>query len=210
MATTRVTPFRFAGRELRVHQPAPRFDDLVDEIMDDPDANFPWWALIWPAALALAGHLIDGTPRSGRAIELGCGLGVAGLGGAMSGLAMEMTDLEPMAIRCARTSAIDNQLDIPAPRVLDWFAPGDVEQYPLVIGADVLFEPDYHAVLLALLPRLIAPDGRALLSDPGRSDARPFLERAAKHFDIRVIDERTIRYEEMPYTVQIHQLTWPT
>ena len=63
--------------ELMVRRPASP-EDLVDEEAFAADEFLPYWAELWPAALALAAALprrLAGT----RLVELGCGLGVPSL-----------------------------------------------------------------------------------------------------------------------------------
>jgi hypothetical protein len=50
--------------------------------------------------------------------------------------------------------------------------------YPLILAADVLYEQRDIAPLLALVARLLAPDGELWLAEPGRETARRFLAEA--------------------------------
>lgn len=208
MPPTRVECVEIFGREFRLHKPLRSFDVLVDEIMTEPDADFPWWGLVWPGAVALAEHLFESAPLSGEAIELGCGLGLAGLAGAAAGLRMLQTDKQPEVLELVRLAARDNMLPMPRTRVLDWTNPGEIVPHPLVLGADILFEDSLHDDLLALLRQLIAPGGRALLTDPRRATSQPFLDAARQVFELQT-SERSIVLGYETTMVQLHELTWP-
>ena len=64
-------------------------------------------------------------------------------------------------------------------RLLDWHRPeleGLEGAFDLVLAADVLYEPRNVPSLAALIPKLLKPDGEALVADPRRKDAPAFLE----------------------------------
>ena len=153
---------------------------LIDEAAFDEDERLPYWADVWPSARALARHLLEQPPPA-RALELGCG------GAALPSLALRFrgtdvlaSDYEADALRFARLNAERNGLGPLRTMRLDWRnPPPDLVPSPLVVAADVLYELRNAVAVAAALPRLVAPGGRFLLADPGRTHAPEFAERMA-------------------------------
>jgi len=85
----------------------------VDAIFDALQARGavdgdPYWARVWPSALALAECLLARPElvRGKRVADVGAGLGVAGLAAALAGAReVALLDREPLALECARLSA---------------------------------------------------------------------------------------------------------
>ena len=76
--------------------------------------------------------------------------------------------------------------------------PADIGVFDLIIGSDVLYERTLHSCLAALLPRLIAPGGRILLSDPLRPQAFDFVaQREAEGWNVEM-DSEMISWEGEP------------
>src|SRR5205085_1421655 len=89
-----------------------------------PDAGAPYWAEVWPAAVPLAGWLLEsGAVSPGeRVLELGCGLGLVGLALAKAGARVTLTDGSPAALELVRAEL---PLNAPFPHQpivarLDW------------------------------------------------------------------------------------------
>ncbi len=151
---------------------------LDEEAFDARDEYLPYWAELWPSAVALARAVARRSLQGRRVLELGCGLGLPGLAAAVGGAQATLTDWAPEAVVAARDNAARNAVAVEA-LVVDWRAPELLlarAPWELVLLADVLYEPRNVAPLLALLPRL-GPE--VLLADPGRATAEPFLAAAA-------------------------------
>lgn len=143
-------------------------DALIDEAEFESDERLPYWADLWPSARVLARHLLDSPPGAGTALELGCGVALPALALRRLGTDVVATDWYDDALRFARANAERNALGTLRTAHLDWRRPPEGESYPLVVAADVLYEQRNAELLATLLPRLIAPGGRALIADPGR------------------------------------------
>lgn len=167
---------RFSTREERFeHGPTawsltlPRSsEDLFDQGAFDADERLPYWADLWPSAKRLARWILDGHVAERDAIELGSGVALVSLAMRAVGASIIATDYEPDALRFAELNAGANGLAPLATRVLDWRSPPDGLVAPLVIAADVLYEKRNADAIAELLPRIVAPGGRALLADPRR------------------------------------------
>lgn len=170
------------GRPLVLVRPAD-----PDRLLDDPavvawnrrDDYMPYWAYLWPGAVLLAEAVAAGSWAPGTpALEIGCGLGLAGLVGLTRGLHVTFTDYDPAPLDFVARSAAANGLDPSryATRRLDWRdPPGD--HFPVILGADVLYERRLVPLVADLLAAMLAPGGLALISDPCRAAAEGFPAR---------------------------------
>jgi 2-polyprenyl-3-methyl-5-hydroxy-6-metoxy-1,4-benzoquinol methylase len=142
-----------------------------------PDA-IPYWCVAWPAGLGLA-RCLARQDLSGRTVlEVGCGVGISGLGAALAGAAVLVTDNEPASLRLAMMNARRNQVPLRASGA-DWRAWPVSGRFDRVIGSDVTYEVAAFDALLDVLARTLSPGGEVLLSDPGRLMTGAFLQRAA-------------------------------
>jgi predicted nicotinamide N-methyase len=160
------------------------YDRLIDEAAADPEQNLPYWAELWPSGVALAAA-ISGEPealRGQRALELGCGLGVAAIAALRAGADLLVTDYAPEALALCAFNALDQTGRSPATLRMNWRDPGPAlvrlagERFPVVLAADVLYENRDVAPLLALIEHVVAPGGELWLAEPGRAPAARFVE----------------------------------
>jgi predicted nicotinamide N-methyase len=140
------------------------------------DDYMPYWAYLWPGAFLLAEVVagerwVEGT----RALEIGCGLGLAGLAGVRAGLDLTFSDYDEAPLAFVRRSAGANGFDLAhvATRRLDWRDPPD-ERFGVILGADVLYERRLVPLVAGLLAATLAPGGVALIADPYRASAEGF------------------------------------
>jgi predicted nicotinamide N-methyase len=170
------------GRELSLLRPRDA-EALLDEEAFERDEFLPYWAELWPSALALARAVGVRALRGARTLELGCGLGLPSLAAAAAGGRVLATDWAPDALAITERNAARNHLTVET-LCVSWTAPEallDRAPWDLVLASDVLYEERNGEALLPLLPRL---GGEIWLADPGRPAAGPFLERAAERFEI--------------------------
>ena len=167
------------GRELALLAPRDR-DALLSEEAFEHEEFLPYWAELWPSALALA-RVVARRPLTGRrVIELGCGLGLPSIAAALAGGRVLATDWSPASVAMTARNAERNDAQLDA-RVFRWDAPPEPlgPPWPLVLASDVLYEARNGEQLLALLPRLTAAGGEVWLADPGRMTTAGFLDPAA-------------------------------
>jgi predicted nicotinamide N-methyase len=154
------------------------FLNQLDE-STDPDLADPFWAAIWSAAPALAERVVGKCwPPGMSALELGCGVGLPGLGALAAGMSVTFSDYIPLAVRLALENAHRNGFSAATGFQLDWHKPPAVKPFPLVLASDVLYEQQLHADLLTTLDRVLAPDGECWIGDPLRSAATDFARLA--------------------------------
>jgi predicted nicotinamide N-methyase len=169
-----------------------------------------WWG-VTSAAQALAERLATGPSMAGvRAVELGCGLGLAGIAAGLRGAHVTFTDGEPAALAHAASNAARNGL--PAERIttalLDWDQPGEVGSFDLLLGAEIGYDYLTHGALVALIPSLLAPGGRALLADRRRLVVDRWIGRLRGRGLAVEIAERTVEHEGLPrQRISLFELT---
>lgn len=156
-----------------------------DRLLDDPDVQarnrrddyMPYWAYLWPGAFLLADAVADREgPIETECLELGCGLGLAGLVALRRGARVTFTDYDDVPLRFVAASAERNGFG-PARftcGLLDWRDTPNIA-YPLVLGADLLYEARLVPLVVGVLTRVLADEGLALLADPYRVAAQGFV-----------------------------------
>ena len=167
------------GRPIVVVRPAD-----PDRMLDDPavlawnraDDYMPYWAYLWPGAYLLAEAVAAETWKPGTpALEIGCGLGLAGLVGLHRGLRVTFSDYDGGTFGFVTRSAEANGFSAEAYslRRLDWREPS-AETFPVILGADVLYERRLVPLVVNVLAAMLAPGGLALIADPYRISAEGF------------------------------------
>jgi predicted nicotinamide N-methyase len=151
---------------------------LLDAAVADGASDAPYWAELWPAARSLAAHVAGLELTGQRAVELGCGLALVSVAAAMAGAEVVAVDHDADAVRIAalngeradgRVRALQADLCDAPPALLD-AAPFD-----LVLAADMLYEGPLAAAVAALILRLTAPAGLALVAFPWPGQAEPLV-----------------------------------
>jgi predicted nicotinamide N-methyase len=178
-----VSVLEFAGRSIRLVRPAD-----PDRLLEAPDVlawnerddYMPYWAYLWPGAFLLAEAVARAPwPPGLRALEIGCGLGLAGLVGVAAGLRVHFTDYDETPLRFVARSAAENGFDPASFSTgrLDWRDLPD-ERHPVILGADVLYERRLVPLVVGVVDRMLEPDGVALVAGPDRvatEDLEPAL-----------------------------------
>ncbi|HEY3282983.1 MAG TPA: methyltransferase domain-containing protein [Armatimonadota bacterium] len=170
------------GRTWTLLKPA----EVVLTSATDPDA-IPFWMDLWDSSLLLAEYLWE---RRGvlppSILDLGCGLGLAGLVAAEAGAWAVATDLFPEALEFARLNGLRHGVDLPC-FACDWRRFALRRRFDLVVGADLLYEPTLHDALESVLLSALAPGGRAVLACPSRRYGLQFAaELEAKGWGVKV------------------------
>lgn len=207
-ATFPVTAF---GRELELIAPR-NADDLLSEEDFARDDRLPYWADLWPSSYALSDRVASEKGGAGsrrtRLLELGCGLGLVTIAALSAGFDALATDYYADALLFTRANAWRVLGKDPAVRLVDWRdLPSDLGVFDRVVAADVVYETRYAAMVAEVLARTLAPEGEALIADPGRTDLPAFL-RECESRGLVVASVESWRYEEgeVKQTILVHQI----
>ncbi len=193
----------------------PSAEDLIDEDEYAVDERLPYWADLWPSGRVLAEQIAAMELSGRRVVELGCGLGLPAIVAATRGASVLATDWYAPALEFVRRNAARAGVGVET-LLVDWRDPPAqlVEGAPfdLIVAADVLYEARNVAPLAALIPRLCAPHGQAMIADPRRNDARAFLDRMV--LDGWSLESSDVtfngRRDESGSTIHLHRLTPPS
>lgn len=194
------------GVTYRLTHPASS-EALIDEQDFERDERLPYWAELWPSALALA-RLVATLDLSGkRAVELGCGIGLPAIVAAARGADVLATDHYRAALEFTAYNARENFVKGLKTAHLDWQAPEeDLPRFDLVLAADVLYEKRNVLALTDLISGLLAPDGEAILADPRRTYACEFLEGMEERGFRRATESMDIDRDPTGVRVMLHRL----
>jgi predicted nicotinamide N-methyase len=118
-------------------------------------------------------------------LEVGCGLGLAGIAALARGLRVTFSDVDETALAFAAANARLNGFAEFRTLPLDIRSPPDGVTYPVVIGSDLMYEERLVDPLIRLLRAVLAPGGVCLIADPDRTPARVFRWKLAEAgFDV--------------------------
>ncbi len=170
---TRISRLKFGTITVQLAMP-----DDPDRLLNDPGVlalnklndYMPYWAYLWPGAYLLADCVAREAWENGtKALEIGCGLGLAGLVGVAAGLIVDFTDYDETPLKFVERSLHENGYSESAAKTfcLDWRSPG-TERYPVILGADVLYEKRLIPLVCDVINALLEPQGVAFIAGPYR------------------------------------------
>lgn len=139
------------------------------EALGISSASWPFFGLVWPAGLMLA----DIMSREGLLgldiLELGCGLGFASLIVNARGGAILATDYHPTANAFLDENSRLNGLKVTPFLRCDWRVDhADIGRYDLIIGSDLLYEPDHPEQLAHFISQHAKETAQIIIVDPIR------------------------------------------
>jgi ETFB lysine methyltransferase len=170
--------------------------DRLPKIQFRPDERLPYWADLWPSSLGLALYLWEVVDLQGlQVLELGCGLGLAGIVASCKGALVTFTDYEADALAFTRYNIARNDCQQAIVRHLDWHASTLRQTYALIIASDVLYERANFRPLLHLLHSALAPEGQFIFAEPNRPVARDFF---------RLLRDHGLPYERSTQGVEVN------
>ncbi len=190
--------------------------ELLDKLLekgahheDVRDERIPYWAELWPSALALARHLTtEQLVRPGMTVtEIGCGLGLPGIVAGALGGSVIFSDYLDDALRFARRNWLLNTKK-PARFVrMDWRHPDPALAADLVLASDIAYERRFFADLPLAFRTLCRPGGCILVSEPNRAMARDFFTGITRQgFELSTSTvEGTLNH--LPFRVNIHKIS---
>lgn len=164
-----------------------------DKLLDHPEVHeafardeyMPYWAEIWPAARMLAKSLLrEPLPPGSTVLELGCGLGLAGVVALSLGHEVIFSDYDACALLFAAENAKLNGFDRFRTLQLDWRRPPEDLRVSVVLGSDLIYEVRNIDPVIACIRHVLLPGGVCLVTDQDRIPA-PTFQAALSAADLR-------------------------
>jgi EEF1A lysine methyltransferase 3 len=154
--------------------------------------NFPYWAMVWDAALVLADFLVKQPPQSDRRIlEIGAGLGFAGLCAAVRGHQVTLTDNMPDALAFARLSSFHNNLNNVRIEPLDWQVPALDGTFDWLVASDILYETKNFEPVMKVFDRYLKPGGKIYLTQGIRGlGPKAFFDLIKTRYNVRFQEKK--------------------
>ena len=204
-----VVPAHVGSATVQICRPASP-EALISEDDFAEDERLPYWADLWPSALALAGH-VHALRGDGRTLlELGCGLGLVSAVAVERGFDVTATDYYQDALRFAALNGARHSGVVPRTRHVDWRAlPPDLGRFDVVVASDVLYERPYAALVAHVFATTLERGGEGWLTDPGRVALGAFVEECERR-GLRVERVADLPYQdgEIQQRIGLHRLGW--
>jgi predicted nicotinamide N-methyase len=164
----------------------------------DPAAPFPYWARLWPSAIALSEFILQHQAfiAGKRVLEMAAGLGLPSLVAAHTAASVHCTELDADAMELAAASAAAAQLTNMQCETLNW---NDIPvnlHADTVLLSDVNYEPEAFDALHSLLLHFIQQGVTILLATPQRLMAVAFINSlqqfVQQHAVMEVLEEEAV------------------
>ena len=192
-----------------IHDIDPLLDELINlgpENEQVTDERLPYWAEIWPSSIALSDFILASEPMGPdmRVIELGCGVGLAGLAASMKGARVLETDYQPDALRLTEMNWLHNVGRSPDVYLMDWRHPDIEGKFDRILASDVVYEKRFFQPLITLFHRLLREGGQVILSEPNRPIAQNFFEELSRQGFSHQRTDTPVNFREKCYQIGIY------
>jgi len=166
--------------EIRSLKDRQQYDDPVGESKKAgvSPASWPLFGVVWPSGVMLA-DVMDTYPTNGlRILEVGCGLGLASMVVHNHGADITASDYHPMAEQFMDKNIALNKFAPMKFAIIDWCKiDKNLGKFDLIIGSDVLYEPNHPATLAKFVERHAGENCKVIIVDPGRRQRTEFTKR---------------------------------
>ncbi len=171
-------------------------DRLAEESREK--LELPFWSKIWPASILLSHYLSSVNQNQGNVLELGCGIGLAGLFAASRGFNVVLSDINADALIFAKINILKNNLSDRANVLhVDFTQDRLSRKFDYIIGSEIFYiESSYPGLVKFLLFHLKSDtSSEVVLAADYRRQAIKFFQAAQKEFHI---DQKNIGYKGQP------------
>ena len=149
--------------------------DGVAELAGISSTTWSLFGNVWPSGMILAEmmnvHVLDGL----RILELGCGLGLASMVAHFRGADITASDYHPSARDFFAANISLNNMMPMSFSLCDWAKlQPEMGQFDLIIGSDLLYEPNHPALLSSFIDQHSKPTVEVVIIDPDRRQQREF------------------------------------
>lgn len=176
--------------------------------VDIKDERIPYWAEVWPSALALSRYLLENPAliTDKRILEIGCGLGLPGIVAGTWADRVTLTDYLPEALQLAAYNWKINHGTEPLIECYDWRNGETIIEADVVLASDVAYERRMFDPLRETIKRYLERGARVIISEPDRALAREFFtswQTSGYRLTTQMIP---ITRASVDYRVNIHRL----
>jgi predicted nicotinamide N-methyase len=190
------------GAEKAIYIPAYEAVKTIyaDLLALDPTTPFPYWAKVWPSAIALH-NLLKKHPsliRDKTVLELGAGVGLPALMIADITKSIIISDYNSKAVELLQKNIAHLQLQNVQAMQLDWNTIPENITAEVVILSDVNYDPTQFETLTKLIEKFIHQGCTIILSTPQRIMASPFVLELASYIVaeyLELVDENGVTKE---------------
>ena len=138
---------------------------------------FPYWARVWPSALALTSYLAlnHHLVRHKKVLEIGAGTGLPSFSIARMAASVIISDHAPEAVELMEKNIAYLELDNVQALCLDWNSFREDIHADLILLSDVNYAPEEFAPLLDLIQRYLKEGTKIIIATPHRLTGASFL-----------------------------------
>jgi predicted nicotinamide N-methyase len=140
--------------------------------------GFPFWAKVWPAAIALCRFIAANSDLfiNKKVLEFGAGLGLPSLLVSRWATHVTMTDIADEAVLCMQRSIKHNDLQNATASIIDWTHYGNNIISDIVLLSDVNYAANELQTVKQLISSLLSLGITVVLATPERLVAREFID----------------------------------
>jgi predicted nicotinamide N-methyase len=145
----------------------------------NPDCHFPYWAKVWPSALALAEFLTSHTwlIKNKQVLELAAGAGLPGFIAARYAKTVCISDYSIDALALMVKTIHCLQVKNVTCRLLDLHhLPADIHA-EIILLSDINYAPENFEKFYEVIESFLLSGSTIVISTPQRLMAKPFVER---------------------------------
>lgn len=150
--------------------------EKVDGKRDKPGdtLHLPYWAELWDSSYVIGAELASRDLDGVAVLDLGCGMGLTAAASASAGAKVVAADLEAPALLFAAYNTAAWRECVRTRRT-NWQTDHLGERFPVIVGADILYEKNQWDFLDPFFREHLADGGEVLLGEPGRQTGELFL-----------------------------------
>lgn len=180
--------------------------DKNDE--DVTDERIPYWAELWPSAIALGEYIANNKEIfSGKSVlEIGCGLGLSGMIASRFAKNVLFTDYMQPPLDFVRYNCLQNDMNNVSQQILDWRKPDKSLAADILIAADVAYERRMFTHLVRAFKHLVKKGGLIIVSEPDRHYARIFFNSLEEKGFEKHTSILPVHLNNINYNINVHVL----
>ncbi len=139
------------------------------------EAVWSLFGVIWPSSKILAHHMHDFDTKNKKILEVGCGMALTSLMLNHRDDDISATDYHPeVESFLEQNTLLNHDKKIPYIRI-DWEDTNNqLGTYDLIIGSDLLYQPDHINLLSSFINRHANQKCEVIIVDPGRGNYNKF------------------------------------